>query len=94
VQKRRPRAATMIFMTSPKVSAVARQAHSALAGIRSIPSRTDADDAEALRLIAEADQLTENFRGQHKTPAAEKAWLAGLRSLVAQGNEIQRKYRW
>jgi hypothetical protein len=61
--------------------------------IRSIPGLAESDDVESQRLIADADRLTRIFRDQHKTPAAEKSWLTGLRSLVAEGNEIERKYR-
>lgn len=82
----------MVFVTSRAVIDVAKQARLALVSIRSIPGLTESDDAETLRLIAEADRLAGVFRDQHKTAAAEKAWLTGLRSLVANGRGIQRKY--
>ncbi|BCP14050.1 hypothetical protein MINTM021_09590 [Mycobacterium paraintracellulare] len=87
------RTATMVFMTSQTVVAVAKQARSALVSIRSIPGLTAADDAEAKALVAEADQLTDSFCRRNKTPVAERAWLTGLRALVAKGSEIERKYR-
>jgi hypothetical protein len=93
VQERASRAATLVFMTSQAVVAVAKQARSALVSIRSIPGLTAADDADAVALVAEADQLTDSFRRRRKTPAAERAWLTGLRALVARGGEIERKYR-
>jgi hypothetical protein len=92
VQERASQAATLVFMTSQAVVAIAKQARSALVSIRAIPGLTEGDDAETRRLITEADQLTASFRDQGKTPAAEKAWLTGLRLLVARGREIERKY--
>ncbi|GAB5006009.1 hypothetical protein MAHJHV63_27940 [Mycobacterium avium subsp. hominissuis] len=80
-------------MTSQAVVAVARQARLALVSIRFIPGLTAADAAQAGALVAEADQLTDSFRRRRKTPAAERAWLTGLRALVAKGSEIERKYR-
>jgi hypothetical protein len=83
----------MVFMTSQAVVAVAKQARSALVSIRSIPGLSAADDADAIALVAEADQLTHSFRRRRKTPAAERAWLTGLRALVGKGSDIERKYR-
>lgn len=80
-------------MTTQAVVAVARQARSALVSVRSITGLTAADAAQAGALVAEADQLTDSFRRQGKTPAAERAWLTGLRALVAKGGEIEHKYR-
>jgi hypothetical protein len=58
-----------------------------------MPGLTESDDAKSQRLVAEADRLDGIFRDRGATPAAEKAWLTGLRSLVAESNEIERKYR-
>jgi hypothetical protein len=93
VQERASRTATLVFMTSQAVVAIAKQARSALVSIRSIPGLTATDDADVVALVAEADQLTASFRRRRKTAAAERAWLTGLRALVAKGSDIERKYR-
>lgn len=79
-------------MTSDAVSDFARQARSALAQIQSTPGLTEGDKTAGQRLVAEADRLDGVFREQEEDPAAARAWMVGLRSLMAQGNEIQRKY--
>lgn len=93
VQERAERDATMVVMTSQSGEAIAKQARSALVSIRSIPGLSEDDDAEARLLVAEADELTDSYRRGQRTPAALRAWLEGLRALVARGSEIQRKYR-
>ena len=79
-------------MTSDAVSDFARQARSALAQIQCTPGLTEGDKTAGQRLVAEADRLDGVFREQEEVPAAARAWMVGLRSLMAQGNEIRRKY--
>jgi hypothetical protein len=80
-------------MTPRAVIAVARQTRLALVSIQFIPGLTESDGAEGRRLVAEADRLADIFRDQHRLPAAERAWLTGLRLLVAQGSMIENKYK-
>lgn len=80
-------------MPSQGLSDIARQTRSALVGIRSIPGLTKGDDAEVSRLVAEADRLNSICDNQRDTPASDKSWITGLRSLAAAGEEIERKYK-